>query len=498
MAYDVKKLLDIAMNEVGYLEKETYDQLDEKTANAGDENYTKYQRDLAKLSYFNSSKKGVAWCAVFVAWCFVQAFGKTAALKLLCQPSSGNCGAGCNSQMNYYKDKKQFYTNAPQIGDQILFWSSDKTEASHTGIVYKVDKTYVYTIEGNTSSSSGVVANGGAVAKKKYKLTYDRIAGYGRPNYGVVTNQKEEAQETPMVELTPAWVHGTTSGAVNYRKAPSKSASRVSGMQQIKEGEQVGVKTSDGTWAAVEYNGYQGYVMLEFLTYDKPVEKVETAGAAIGVAWVNSDDGIGTGYRQSPSSSAPYVSGSTYIPHGEQVFIKTTDGTWAAVEYNNYRGYVLMKDLTCDKQEIADDDEENASDTVAWIYGATGKGASYKRSPSILSLSVSGMSHIPNGEQVYITNEATTWAAVNYKEYSGYVKMQYLTKTQVVDSEHSTTELEQEVPKQGTYTTVQGDTLWGISQKFYGEGYKYKKIMAANGMKNTIVRPGMVLKIPEK
>lgn len=48
-----------------------------------------------------------------------------------------------------------------------------------------------------------------------------------------------------------------------------------------------------------------------------------------------------------------------------------------------------------------------------------------------------------------------------------------------------------------TYTTVQGDTLWKISQKFLGAGNKYKKIMTANGLKNTIIRPGMVLTIPE-
>ena len=423
MAYDVQKLLDIALNEVGYLEKETYDQLDEKTSNAGDENYTKYQRDLAKLSYFNSSKKGVAWCAVFVAWCFVQAFGKAAALKLLCQPRSGNCGAGCNSQMNYYKNKKQFYTNDPQPGDQILFWSKDKTEASHTGIVYKVDKKYVYTVEGNTSSSRGVVANGGAVAKKKYKLTYDRIAGYGRPDYGVVdTSENEnnvapEVEIAPSVDLTAAWVHGTTSGAVNYRSKPSKLASRVSGMPKIKEGEQVGVKTADGTWASVEYKGYNGYVMVEFLTYDNPAnqqeEIIKVPDVSVGIAWVNSENGLGTGYRQRPDESAPYVTGATYIPHGEQVKIKTSDGTWAAVEYKNYRGYVLMKDLMQDeKEEIV----------------------------------------VP----------------------------------------------EKETPEQRTYTTVQGDTLWKISATFLGAGYKYRKIMKANGMKNTIIRPGMVLKIPEE
>ena len=49
-----------------------------------------------------------------------------------------------------------------------------------------------------------------------------------------------------------------------------------------------------------------------------------------------------------------------------------------------------------------------------------------------------------------------------------------------------------------TYITVQGDTLWGISKRFLGSGNKYKKIMEANGLKNTIIRPGMNLIIPEK
>jgi len=56
----------------------------------------------------------------------------------------------------------------------------------HTGLVVAVDKTYVYTIEGNTSADSGVVSNGGSVNDKKYKLTYERIAGYGRPDYASI------------------------------------------------------------------------------------------------------------------------------------------------------------------------------------------------------------------------------------------------------------------------------------------------------------------------
>lgn len=176
------KVVEIALNEVGYLEKASNKNLDDKTANAGKNNYTKYARDLDNIAgFYNGKKQGFAWCDVFVDWCFFKAFGVDNAKRLLCQPNK-SLGAGCKYSRNYYKNNGQHYTS-PQVGDQIFFYNSSKSDIAHTGIVYKVDKTYVYTVEGNTSSASGVVANGGAVAKKKYKRTYSRIAGYGRPKY---------------------------------------------------------------------------------------------------------------------------------------------------------------------------------------------------------------------------------------------------------------------------------------------------------------------------
>ena len=197
MAYDKQKVVDIALSEVGYLEKASTSNLDDKTANAGSGNYTKYSRDLAKYPYFNGRKQGVAWCAVFVAWCFVQAYGKDAALKLLCQPTkpANNAGAGCKYARNYFKNKGQLYTSDPQPGDMIFFYSKDKSQIQHTGLVYKADSSKVYTIEGNTSGASGVVANGGGVCKKSYSLGYERLAGYGRPAYGntsSVTSTKQD------------------------------------------------------------------------------------------------------------------------------------------------------------------------------------------------------------------------------------------------------------------------------------------------------------------
>ena len=74
-------------------------------------------------------------------------------------------GAGCEYSMRYYKNSGRFRTS-PTVGDQIFFKDSSGN-IGHTGIVYNVDKSYVYTIEGNTSSASGVIANGGGRVSKE-------------------------------------------------------------------------------------------------------------------------------------------------------------------------------------------------------------------------------------------------------------------------------------------------------------------------------------------
>ena len=191
MANTVDKVIKVALDEVGYLEKKSNSNLYDKTANAGSGNYTKYayEFDTKYKNFYNGRKNGFAYCDVFVDWCFVQAYGAEIAKSLLCQPNK-SYGAGCGWSMKHYKNKGQFHTQSPKIGDQIFFWNSKKTGVAHTGLVYNVDNTYVYTIEGNTSGASGVIANGGGVCKKKYILTYNRIVGYGRPKY----DAEEQAQ----------------------------------------------------------------------------------------------------------------------------------------------------------------------------------------------------------------------------------------------------------------------------------------------------------------
>ena len=262
MSYDPKKVIAVATAEIGYLEKKDKTSLDDKTANAGSKNYTKYARDLDALGFYNGKKQGVAWCDVFVDWCFVQAYGLEAALKLTNQPlGKNNCGAGCKYSRNYYKNKKRLFDTSPQPGDQIFFWPKDEIggpTVAHTGLVYSVDETYVYTIEGNTSGANGVVANGGGVCKKKYKLTYNRIAGYGRPEYGMTVTAEPEKQEQTNKWAKTVTIHAGSGGSVNIRKGNGTNYGRITTVKSGAKFEYVA--TAENGWNAIVYDKQVAWV----------------------------------------------------------------------------------------------------------------------------------------------------------------------------------------------------------------------------------------------
>lgn len=193
----MRKVIEIALGEVGYLEKETNAKLDSKTGNAGDENYTKYARDLHKITgFYNGNKNGFAWCDVFVDWCFVQAYGVSTAKKII---NHGQLGAGVKYSAQYYKNAGRWHTT-PQVGDQIFFKFGGNSYA-HTGLVVALTDSNVITVEGNTSGASGVISNGGGVCKKTYKRSSSSIVGYGRPDYSLVDETKKTSEEMCDVEV---------------------------------------------------------------------------------------------------------------------------------------------------------------------------------------------------------------------------------------------------------------------------------------------------------
>lgn len=172
----IDTLIATASAEVGYLEKKSNVKLDDKIANAGSKNYTKYWRDV------KPSFQGESWCACFVSWCFMVTFGQEAAKKLLMHFPFTYCQTLAAKTTN----------KTPKRGAVMLFWRPAKNRYGHTGIVYNVDSTYVYTIEGNTSGASGVISNGGGVCQKKYKLaSLDSRTKYFIPDYSIVVNAEK-------------------------------------------------------------------------------------------------------------------------------------------------------------------------------------------------------------------------------------------------------------------------------------------------------------------
>ena len=183
--YNAQVVINIALSEDGYLEKSSaaYKKnkniIYEKTKGAGSDNYTKYGKEMHDL-YPAVMDFPAYWCDCFVDWCFYKAYGVSGAKALL----GGNFDDYTVNSKALYVAKGAYIKRGegiPKKGDQIFF--NNGTRVCHTGIVYDVDKTYVYTVEGNTSVGSAVVANGGGVSKKKYALSYNKIDGYGRPPY---------------------------------------------------------------------------------------------------------------------------------------------------------------------------------------------------------------------------------------------------------------------------------------------------------------------------
>ena len=180
MGIDKSAVISIAKQEIGYLEKNDGNlrYLYSKKENAGYKNYTKYGYEMHKLEP-QVMDYPAFWCDAFVDWCFYKAYGYQKAKVLL-----GGFDDYTRGSVQKYKDMGCYHAGVKGIsaGDQIFFVNNSNT-VCHTGLVIAVGEKTITTIEGNTSSEPGVMPNGGAVRKKSYAVTYEKIHGYGRPRY---------------------------------------------------------------------------------------------------------------------------------------------------------------------------------------------------------------------------------------------------------------------------------------------------------------------------
>lgn len=185
---EIDQIYAVAKAEVGYLEKKSNAYLDDKTRNAGYNNYTKYWRDTRKrgrmkaYGYAADSNfaGGTNWpyCADGIDDTFCRALGTERAKTLLLHGDA----AFINCETMYQKAKAAGrLVSAPAAGAIVLFYKNSGVHY-HTEFCYAVKNGIMYTIGWNTSGASSVIANGGGVCDKRYKVANVK-AHYFMPAY---------------------------------------------------------------------------------------------------------------------------------------------------------------------------------------------------------------------------------------------------------------------------------------------------------------------------
>lgn len=227
-----------------YLEKRTNAYLDDFQKNAGYNNYTKFARDVD--NWGQPGCQGQPWCAEYQFWKLVKVLGITKALKIM-----GGGFYNCQSITRHAKANGTWHST-PKNGALIIF-----RDGSHIGSVRTFSKTYVYTNEGNTSSATGVIANGGSCRNKQYLLSDPVIDGY------VWIDWDRKTQSTDTWKAT-----GTATSTVDdlyIRETPNGYV-----LGQINKGNRVEINgEKSGMWTKVKVaNIGVGWAATKYLKVD--------------------------------------------------------------------------------------------------------------------------------------------------------------------------------------------------------------------------------------
>ena len=273
-------VIAVALSQMGYQEGSSSSNL--SGMNGGSSNYTEFMTHV----YANQS---LEWCAAFCAWSLYQSQATNhTGYNYYYRANQGKSGYHwCEISCPYWKQALQFdglykasaYKGGsyiPKTGDLIFFTSG--TTVGHIGLVVYSDGTYVYTIEGNTSSGTGVESNGGGAYFKKYELNHSRIDGYGALDYPSSSTGSlidySGANPTTGLYMTAAYKYLYANEACTTR-ATNSSGSYVD-IPAYTMVEVIGV-SADKKALKVTYNGVTGY--LHNNSTDRVIQLTSTASS---------------------------------------------------------------------------------------------------------------------------------------------------------------------------------------------------------------------------
>ncbi|MBQ7344696.1 MAG: CHAP domain-containing protein, partial [Oscillospiraceae bacterium] len=180
-------VIAIALSQLGYQEGASNGAFSGEVS--GRNNYVEFSYNMGDLG-LGYGGSDYPWCACFVSWCLYQSHCTDQnTWKDLGRYHVGDYDyiwkeISCSQWVRQLKGAGYYKYSAyeggsytPKYGDLVFFQNSGGV--AHIGICLYVSGGRIYTVEGNTSDSSGLEANGGGVYFKNYSLSTSYINGYG-------------------------------------------------------------------------------------------------------------------------------------------------------------------------------------------------------------------------------------------------------------------------------------------------------------------------------
>ncbi len=181
-------VLAVALSQLGYTEGNSDG--DFSGTSNGNNNFTEYNYNMGSFGYGYGGAE-YPWCASFVSFCLLQAgIHSQNSISDWCRKNEGNAEyiwreVSCNKwatqlrACGFFEDSAYYSGSYTPLSGDLIFFCENGTLETHIGFVLYVEDNTVYTVEGNTNTSAGLVTNGGSVCIKNYDLRSSAIRGYG-------------------------------------------------------------------------------------------------------------------------------------------------------------------------------------------------------------------------------------------------------------------------------------------------------------------------------
>lgn len=257
--------------------------------------------------------------------------------------------------------------------------------------------------------------------------------------------------------------------ALNFRSSATANADNV--ITTIPCGSRIEVIEKASTWTKVRYGGRIGYVMTEYLKFERP------RYADISLQ----NGGTSLNMYAAATRDATIVA---RVPDKARVRIVNESATWSQIEYNNTTGWILTKYLVAPDKKPAQTVQRTQR---AYVNSAGGLmlRANANDDSSVYQT-------IPDGAEVTVKRYGEMWSQVSYKGQTGYVLSGYLAdeKPTYVTSTTSSSSSNQAAP--AVQKDLEPDDAAGEMAFSYGLMSAFNSVMSYNYPYSDLRSIGMI------